>query len=128
MSANLLIRDESLSGELLREWMLEVLTDRITVRELIRSRVYQEVQDYNLERNSTFRGLVQPEAATEERNSRTRRPLDWKPQFERAIEAFERLQLLVLIDDRQVERLDEEIAVGPDSCVTFLRMTLLVGG
>lgn len=47
MSATLTIRDENLAGQSLREWKLEVLTERLTIRELIRSRVYQEVQDYN---------------------------------------------------------------------------------
>jgi hypothetical protein len=46
LPATLTIRDESLTGTPTREWMLEVLTERLTVRELIRSRVYQEVQDH----------------------------------------------------------------------------------
>ena len=54
------IRDETLSGESLHEWSLEVMTERITVRELIRSRVYQEVQDHNLKQGPIFRGLVGP--------------------------------------------------------------------
>ena len=48
MTVAISIRDETTSGKVLHEWSLDVLTERITVRELIRSRVYQEVQDYNL--------------------------------------------------------------------------------
>jgi len=44
----LTIRNESLSGDGLHEWSFQVMTERNTVRELIRGRVYQEVQDYNL--------------------------------------------------------------------------------
>jgi hypothetical protein len=45
-----------------------------------------------------------------------------------ALEAFERGQVLVLVDDRQFERLDEEIVLAPDTTVTFLRLVPLAGG
>lgn len=35
---------------------------------------------------------------------------------------------LVVIDDRQIENLDEEIDLTPDSRITFIRLTLLAGG
>ena len=41
MPATLTIRDESTSGKTLQEFALEVLTERITVRELIRSVLQQ---------------------------------------------------------------------------------------
>ena len=41
---------------------LDVPSERITVRELIRERVYQEVQDFNHQPTSgVFCGLVQPD-------------------------------------------------------------------
>ena len=54
MSATLTIRDETAGGQPLHEWALEVLTERMSVRELIRSRVYQEVQDYNQSQPDRF--------------------------------------------------------------------------
>jgi hypothetical protein len=131
MSGTLTIRDETLSGEPLREWVLEVAAEKITVRELIRSRVYQEVQDYNLGRGSVFQGLVQPEETEKALNGwklKKPRPLDWKRQFDRAVEAFEKNQVLILVNDRQVDSLDEEIVIEPHTNVTFLRLMLLVGG
>src|SRR5262245_47645478 len=131
MSATLTIRDETLNGESLSEWALEVLTERITVRELIRSRVYQEVQDYNRTRAGTFRGFIQPEGAEKALNGwklTKPRELDWKKQFDRGVEAFEKNQVLILVNDRQAESLEEEIAIGPETRVTFLRLTPLVGG
>jgi hypothetical protein len=131
MSATLTIRDETLSGEPLREWALEVAAEKMTVRELIRSRVYQEVQDYNLRCGPVFQGLVQPEEAEKALNGwklRRPRPLDWKRQFDRAVEAFEKNQVLILVNDRQAESLDEEFAIGPQTRVSFLRLTPLVGG
>jgi hypothetical protein len=131
MSTTLTIRDESLSGDTLREWALEVTSERMTVRELIRGRVYQEVQDYNVQRGQIFTGLVQPEEAEKTLNGwklRKPRMLDWKKQFDRAVEAFERNQVLILINDRQAEALDDEFVVGPATRVTFLRLAMLVGG
>ena len=131
MSATLTIRDESLSGEPLREWELEVTAEQMTVRELIRSRVYQEVQDYNLRCGPVFQGLVRPEEAEKTLNGwklKKPRPLDWKVQFDRAVEAFEKNQVLVLVNDRQAESLDEEFAVGPQTRMSLLRLTPLVGG
>ena len=131
MSGTLTIRDETLSGEPLREWALEVLAEKMTIRELIRSRVYQEVQDYNLRCGSVFQGLVQPEEAEKALNGwKLKKPrlLDWKRQFELAAEGFEKNQILILINDRQAESLDEEFVIEPETRVSFLRLTMLVGG
>ena len=57
----LTIQDETTAGERFEAMKLELLTERVTVRELIRSRVYQEVQDYNTRQPDEFRGLIQPE-------------------------------------------------------------------
>ncbi len=131
MSRTLLIRDEAPAGAAPREWSLDFLTERVTVRELIRSRVYQEVQDYNLRQPEQFHGLVQPDDAERTLNGfklRKPRPLDWKRQYERAVEAFEKNQVLILVNDRQAESLDQEIEIKPGAQVTFLRLTMLVGG
>jgi hypothetical protein len=81
--ATLTIRDQSTGGGTLHEFALEVLTERITVRELIRSRVYQEVQDYNRRQPPVFQGLVQPTDAERALNGfklKKPRQIDWKQQ------------------------------------------------
>jgi hypothetical protein len=131
MPATLTIRDETPGSQSFREWSLEVLTERLTVRELIRSRVYQEVQDYNQRQPAEFQGLIQPTDAERTLNGyRLKKPrqIDWRGQFERAIAAFESNQVLVLINDKQAETLDDEFDVTPETQVSFLRLTLLVGG
>ena len=131
MPATLTIRDETTAGQTLQEWALEVLTERITVRELIRSRVYQEVQDYNLKQPEMFRGLVEPTDAERTLNGfklRKGRQIDWKQQFDKAQEAFEKNQVLILIGDHQAESLDAEIEIKPETEATFLRLVPLVGG
>jgi RNA polymerase-interacting CarD/CdnL/TRCF family regulator len=132
MSMTLTIRDEEMNGETLNEFVLDFLTEKITVRELIRSRVYQEVKDHNTKQNQTnFRGLVQPTDAERTLNGyRLKQPrqIEWKTQFEKAVEAFEKSQILILVNGQQLDSLEDEIEVGPSTTVTFLRLTLLVGG
>jgi hypothetical protein len=132
MSTTLTVRDETPAGGSLHELSLEFLTETITVRELIRGRVYQEVQDYNVTQRMTgpYRGLVQPEGRERALNgpAAAPRPIDWQKQYERAVEAFEGNQVLILIDDRQAETLDETFTIRPDTTVTFLRLAVLVGG
>ena len=85
MPVTVTIRDETQTGKTINELSLDVLTERITVRELIRSRVYQEVQDYNLRAAmQPFRGLVQPAEREQALNPvrRAHRPIDWRRQFE----------------------------------------------
>ena len=45
MTATLTIRDETPGGEPLHDWVLEVTTERMTVRELIRSRVSRNANE-----------------------------------------------------------------------------------
>lgn len=130
----LTIRDEatgSTPGTPPEPNVLEFLTDHITVRELIRERVYQEVQDHNRRQPPEFKMLVQPTDAERTLNGyrlKTPRQLDWKPQFDKACEAFERNGILILIDDHQAESLEEQITIRPGTEVTFLKLTPLVGG
>ena len=131
MPTTLTIRDETATGELLGQTVLEFLTERITVRELIRSRVYQEVQDYNTKKPEHFHGLVQPSDAEKTLNGvklRKTREVDWREQFRLATEAFEQNRILILINDRQAEGLDENIELTPQTQVSFLKLVPLVGG
>ena len=132
MSTSLKIRDEEVTGKIVHEFSLDFITECITVRELIRSRVYQEVMDYNTKQNSTeFQGLVRPKEAERTLTGyrlREIRRIDWKAQFAKAVEAFEESQILIIVNRRQVESLDERIEVSADTTVSFLRLTLLVGG
>jgi hypothetical protein len=131
MPTTLLVRDESMTGNTTNELSLDFLTERINVRELIRSRVYLEVQDFNRDLKQEYRGLVQPNNAEKTLNGcrlRTPRKIDWNEQFEKAVDAFAHGQVLVLVDKQQVTSLDDEIVLRTDTDVAFLRLTPLVGG
>jgi len=131
MPSTLTIHDETASGQKTNTFTLDWLTERMTVRELIRARIYQEVQDYNQKQPECFRGLVEPTAAERVLNGyklKTKRKIDWQEQFQRALEAFQRNGFFVLVGDRQAETLDEEFQVKVDTEVSFVKLVPLVGG
>ena len=133
-----MVRDETTLGPTGEAQALEFATERISVRELIRGRVYQEVREYNARRALKAAMLVPPVGgevvltATEQLLNgpprRSRQRLDWEQQYARALRAFERGAYLILVDDRQVEDLDDEITLTADTQVAFLRLVPLVGG
>ena len=123
--------DETTRGERTNELTLEFLDERVTAREIIRSRVYQEVTEYNAKQGGHFRGLVQPTDAEKTLNGytlRTGRRIDWEQQLDRALKAFAANGFLLLVDDRQVTELEEEIRLRHDSTVSFLKLVPLIGG
>lgn len=133
MLTKLLIRDETTAslGKTEHTFTVHVSGEKITVRELIRQRVTQEVHEFNTSQPAVFRMLVQPSDAERTLNGfKFQKPhfVDPVEQFEKAIEAFESNGFIVLVDDYQMESLDTEIALQPDTSVTFLKLVPLVGG
>ena len=132
----LCIRDETPSGTSLHELSLDFLSERITVRELIRERVHHEVKEfYRRQDDPIFRGLVQPKGAEPvlqgrqpEYRLKQHRTIDWEEQFTHAIDGFSKNSFFVLIDDKQAESLDQEFVIGPATEVTFVKLVPLVGG
>jgi hypothetical protein len=132
MAATVIIRDEEMTGRVVQEFSLEFPAETITVRELIRSRVYQEVKDHNVTASShVFQGLVQPEEAEQKLNGpreRVRGQINWKKQFDKAVEAFTQGKMLVLVGDQQAETLEQPIVIAAKTEVTFMRLVPLAGG
>lgn len=103
----------------------------VTPREIIRERVYTEVEAHNEKRSDVFRGFVQPEGAEKILNGfkmREWKKIDPQQQYTRAVEAFERNGFVMLVDGIQIETLDEQIEIEPAMEVTFLKLVPLVGG
>ena len=133
MPTTIIVLDETTSGSVTNQIEILIADEQITVRELIRSRVFQEVKDYNArlaqQPDAPFSGLVVPgEAEAQLNGPREKKFIDWQRQFERATAAFRRGQILILVDERQLDELDEEIALNSKSTVSFLRLTPLTGG
>ncbi len=125
------IRDETRPGRTISELVLPELPDRITLRELLKTRVREEVAKANLDRETAHHMLVQPTDAEVTLNGyrvRKSKAIDWERQAEVAEEAFSRNGFFVIVDDRQVESLDDELELTPETEVRFLKLTPLVGG
>ncbi|MEE4541729.1 hypothetical protein V2S66_07055 [Streptomyces sp. V4-01] len=123
--------DETTSGERRGSWGLEIAEERLTVGELIRRRVFQEVAEFHARRPEVFTGLVQPTDAERTLNGyrlRADRVIDPERQTELALEAFGRNGFLLLVGDRQVEDVAEEVDLPLGTEVVFLKLVPLVGG
>ncbi|MFG1808926.1 hypothetical protein [Streptomyces sp. NPDC049040] len=123
--------DETTSGETRGSWGLDFAEERLSARELIRRRVLREVAEYNARQPEVFHGLVQPTDTEHTLNGyrlRTPRRLDPERQCELALDAFGRNGFLMLVADRQVEDLDDEVDLPAGTEVVFLKLVPLVGG
>lgn len=124
--------DETATGRELHRWTVPDLPERISVREMVRLRVREEVARHNAgTAPQVFQGLVQPReteaTATGFRFSRPRK-LDWEEQADVAETAFTSNGYFILVDDHQVETLDEVVDLTTDPHVAFVKLVALVGG
>jgi hypothetical protein len=129
--ATLALRDETATGGPLAELRLTGLPDRMTVREILRLRVREEVARHNAAPSRRFAGLVRPDGAETVpggyRLRQTRR-LDWERQADIAERAFAGNGFIMLLGDRQVEDLDEIVELDTHAEVVFIKLVQLVGG
>lgn len=131
MAQTITILDQLPIGTVNHQFELIVQDKYLTARDLIRQRVHQEVSLYNILSPKYFNGLVQPSQAEQTLNGYKLgkcRQIDWEEQVDKAIEAFEQNGFFILVDDRQVENLDEVIAVRENTQVSFIKLVQLVGG
>jgi hypothetical protein len=136
MPVTLTVRDETASGRVYQELPLCLPTEKIAVRDLIRERIRCEVEDFNRTQDETiFRGLVQPDGAervvngaVEEYHVTPHRQIDWEPQFEKALDGFGHGSFVILIDEKQAVGLDQEFTIGPETQVSFLKLSPLIAG
>ena len=133
MLTELLIRDETTAslGKTEHTFTVHISGEKISLRELVRLRVTQEVEEFNSRQPAVFRMLVQPNDTERTLNGyKFHKPrfVDADTQYEKAIEAFEGNGFIVLVDDYQIENLDGEIAFRPETSITFLKLVPLVGG
>lgn len=132
MSVRLTLRDQTSTGRETGTVELAGIPTALTLRDLIRTRVREEVARHNSGADKVWRGLVTPNEAIRtpagfELRTGARR-VDWERQADVAIQAFERNGFFVIVDDRQVTDLDEELALAGTSDVRFVRLVALVGG
>ena len=115
---------------------MRLVSERVSVRELMRSRIEQEVADINAGLSASA-PLVMPTAWDRRLNGKTAKPaagagnrdkVDAGQQLAAATEAFAKGRIIVIVGDRQVTDLDAPLTLAPDTEVTFLKLVPLVGG
>lgn len=124
-------RDETATGKELHSFDVDEVPDTLTVRELVRLRVREEVARFNAAPAQRFLGLVRPVDAEADLNGyrlASPRRLDWEQQAEVACESFRRNGFFILVGDRQVEDLDEVVDLNAARDVAFVKLVQLVGG
>jgi hypothetical protein len=129
MSITLTIYDETLTGEKIPCQTLDFAVQRITVRDLIRDRIHQEVQTYNQTQPEYFRGLVQPngsEVVLNRYKLPQQRSIDREEQYEKALQVFDHGGFMVLVNDCPVEELETELTLTDTTIISFLRTYLRV--
>jgi hypothetical protein len=124
---------------------LDLLNETLTVRELIAHAVEEQIRDllihrkldanrvqHILERQYLTQSEVEQQAVQGaiKRPSEPRQPgqIDHRAEVRKALTAFERGTIIVVVDGRPVETLDEMVTLSATSKATFMRLTPLVGG
>ena len=144
MQAVLKIVDECFgtgAGERRPALELRLVSERITARDLIRRRVADEVETASRARSEHVAGHARTRSflipldqdSPETRLNAPAKPrrlrlFDEQAEYARAIRAFEKHQFILLLDERQIDRLDDEVALTQDSEAVFLYLTPLIGG
>jgi len=127
-------RDEMGDGQWLGELKLELDDAPATPRELIRARIEQETGQHNaeLDRGRQFRGLVTaPPSVTSELNGwhgrkREGKPVDPDAMIAIALDAYERGDLALVVDDEPAAGIDSELTLADGSTAVFRKQVALV--
>lgn len=125
------ILDEAPSGQKFSSRQISFSSETITVRDLIRQRIQDEVEEFNRKQSDVFLGLIEPTDAERVLNGyRLKKPrqISWEYQYEKAVEGFRKNAYFVIINGRQVDELDELIPLAEPCEVHFLKLVALVGG
>jgi hypothetical protein len=133
MSVALKIVDQTLGIRPSITWELRLASERITLRELLKRRIDEEVAVLNAGGGDEIKPLIAPTEQEsrlngERRERPTRRMVDPERQLAAAVEAFERRRIVIIVDNRQALDLDQAIVVTPTTEVRFLKLVPLVGG
>ena len=127
----LTIKDSSFSGNIIHQQEIAFPSREVTIRDIITARVHKEVARYNNSRNEVYT-FIQPtfkETLLNQQKRLGQRPkIDAEKQVYVALDGFQKNGFFVLVNERQVESLDEQVALDPTPDIQFLRLMPLVGG
>jgi len=129
--STLKIVDETFSGSVTNEIELNFQEEEVTIREIISERVLHEVNDYNTSFPEYYRGLIDPTDAEKTLNGmrlHKRKEIDGEKQVYVALDAFQKNGFFVLVDKIQADDLNMKVKIKPDTMISFIKLTPLVGG
>ena len=127
----IVVKDDTIGGKTKHSFTIETSINQATVRALIRLRIFEEVRKYNEAQPEYFRSLVQPTEAEVTLNGYkmiNKRKLDPEKQFYLALDAFYNNGYFLIVNDKQVESLEEQIQLQDNMELQFIKLTPLVGG
>ncbi|MEL6867158.1 MAG: hypothetical protein AAFP19_22225 [Bacteroidota bacterium] len=131
------VKDETFAGKVLHELELEMASCEVRVMDIITKRVEQEVARYNQSVGQHFNGLVNikekeillhPNKSIQFRPGKESDKIDPEKQVYTALNAFLENEYFVLVDDQQVDHLQQVIHLQPNTQISFIKLTQLVGG
>jgi hypothetical protein len=141
MAVALKMFDRPLGGKQMLARELRVVSDRMTVQELIERRVDAEIAELEGKAASEISHhnslLVIPSFVETILNGRKTygearalksHKIDRQAQIDVVTIAFRSNQLLMLVDNQQVTSLDQFVAFTENSSITFIKLVPLVGG
>lgn len=123
---------------------LELLTETVTIRELIAHAVEEQIHELQTQQHIDVQAvqhilnrqyMTNAEIQAQAKHGVVKMPeptemmqIDVSKQIRKAIEAFEKAVYIIVIDGEQADSLDTVVTLKPTSKITFLRLTPLIGG
>lgn len=131
MSVSLPIQDQIDLGKVVSSRVLKFPVNRVTVKELIETRVSQEIESFMEQSSQPFLNIIKPgsiEGSLNNSKYKKKVNFDIKAQQNIAINAFENNGYFILFNDRQLTELEDIVHITPNSKVVFFKLTAIVGG
>jgi hypothetical protein len=126
----LTISDETAAGKVTNKVNIIFENELTTVQNIIKARVYAEVDAYNAKLPESYRGLIQPgqtESTLNRYKMKKRRKVDAKKQYLTALNAYQKNGFFVRVDNIQAESLQQMVVINASSSISFIKLTPLVG-
>lgn len=126
-----MIKDDTIGGETNNSFVIETDETSMTVKDLIKIRVFNEVENYNNKQPEYFRSLIQPLEAESTLNGYKmveKRKVDPEKQYYLALDAFKKNGYFLIINNKQAESLEQKIIIQDNIELQFIKLTPLVGG
>ena len=133
LNTNILrVRDETMMGKLIYEFDLPLPKKQLSVRDIIRERVKQEIEQYQHQRKNNGYSLVEVSSVEKILNKygiKETHKMDIEKQLDIAFRAFDNNGYFIIINDVQVETLEQIINLDDENLsVSFIKLVALVGG